>query len=1173
MKNKVEYKIYDPQTDTFETIHDAIVPAVGEDNYDETLDNAVLRIDGSLNGNRFPKGLRISLFVNDNEWRKYVVEEDIVTRQRNVEPFIYSHSVALIEPLKMTEGDILSNVSFSYYKPYAKPISKIEDFDMIRINPDASYYLTNDIIADPNEEFEYIPGCNSFDGRGYKIENVYINRIAPLPSLSGPLKDGFGFFANIGTLKNVTFKNLRVNLGDQSDSDIIGGAFGAVAGWANNVYNCRLITDRQINIIAPGEARVGSMFGMVRNLYNSEMIITGPNFLRIIPKEAGPYFIHRYLLGGMAGMVARVINVSATGRVNFYISDTGVNTEIYAGAFAGEITNQYPNSPPRVERILTNIEVASYTALFGVLGSQTTSADIVQPPGVQVAIFGTSFVNSSKLEEINSTTMLYDPFSTSYFSNKVTSDVIANEALYRNNSWDLDNLWVMNGTVHDHTEEGKDVHPILREFTKGRLDGSYSIKNVLQRIIDVSDIRLNKYNEETGEFEKQKSKYKLSQNLIDFLDSNDYYSKSPEFFFHDLTQQECFFQVGTYLNAIPVINNNELDYLFLNRDEIEISQLQNVAEIIRQSGAQYSTELISFNDNVVTESDEDRSTIVYPYPGGYITPRTDNAAKARISNETATFEVPFDIYDVKELKAIYEGVEYNLTPFLYEKRIYDTLSDTPNGKGKAIIFDQYDRFIYGFTEQPVRGFAPPYPALGNIMKSINSDIDVIGLKIKDIQFQITYLTRYNNIEKAVREYAEDFPNHFGLIINQDDNITNSENLAKFKQNKLNKMGNIEHEYHYEAESYLDIPAKGTIIDGNYVNKVEWEIYPEMVRFNIEFSKDFNKIGEFKDINRRKRPFPIPADLLEDRRVHFQEYLVFNTEPHTQKNGSHLTERAFNAVIYPITGVEALNGDEINNCNIKTGMYSPPFLLEEDKEIANLLLSTVTDETSNGIQFTTQFKTNVSAGAKSSELTANTARSLQVLYTDAGFIDYITPNFVSGYKPQDINISHNLPEIDPEYDFDANNQLYINFGKDRLDIYKDAREILLFTYEIQYVKENKDIIIGNQLKRSNPMVKDNVSVQPKIFVFDKKISKYLEKIRPEDGTEITGSINYTPFDENLGTSIGITFNEPLDNDIKSWVITDQNNNIILGMNEQMNAGDSETSTIYIQGYDNDYRNKK
>ncbi len=1202
--NNVIWKIISYNNDTNqydeEILEGVCFPIKGSDKLNQEFNTSIIEIDASENGNRFPKYLKLRMYVNNVLEREYVVEQDIVTLMSfgdGTHNKLYQHQIVLIEQSKLLETKILPNVSFSYYKPFAKAISTIEEFITINDDPYGSYYLTNDLYVQESETLttENFTPMNKFygvlDGRGYTIHNIYL-KTDVYSSGNSALIGFFEWIYNGAVVSNLKLKNFRLIYDHSSGANNFTasslGSFCAVnSGKIINCsvedcyiyayeYNKRLSSSYNIQCNYGGF--IGSSVhnsltektAIIENcqLLNSQTLF---NFSGVSDED----IVFKCRVGTFAGIISyakycsvRSIYITSSypnvAHSVYFYNQGNTTTTIYRSTFAGYAEEVY--------------DCSSY--IYG------TESYLINFAGTT---YSNNFVggNGEHGQGYNNYFYRYGDFGTS----NTTFDAIKlslNEARLQETytDWDFDNIW----NIDENENYG---FPYLKQYIILVNDRQYSIKDMIQRLINLSDLRVYKESENIT----QPTKFVISQELIDKLDGNDKYLRSPEMFFHNLNLWECLWQLGSYLNAIPYLENiNEINYFWLNENENIEQDNPYIAQSLTQNGTQYSTDTVSFVDNLVVSPSRDITVkvtgefdtisknnetimVVYPSVHGWITPRSLGEINARITNDNSALQLPkgFEIYAPNALYIKINDVVYDITQYLYEKSAYNALLDTDTGKGLALIYDQFGTMIYGFTDQPIEGFVPQFPALKNILDKVGANSNT---PFKNIQFRFIYQAKINTINRAIKENNDDFEYETTTIINQEDNLISVENLTESQQNKLNQLANIDLTKGYEIDNFSDLPQIGDYINGYYVNQVDWEIYPYVVRYNISYTKDFNRRSEFIGISRKRRPYPIPADLLVDSRRDISEYVLFDTVQPTTVSNSHLTFNGENSIIrsaFYDTGVK------IHNVNMITGIYSAVNVESPQTQISDLILSTVSYPSVTGLNFHTEFTTNVSAGAKLvdlSDIGDNTASNTQVLYTKDGFCDYLSPRYIDYYPTLTKDIADELPQRNTAISLD--DKIFIDFNNDRINIYKDSREIIKFIYHLLYIKKDNNIIIGNSIINRNGMIGGLNTNKYKILLSKKALNRNISNI-VADGTNIiqvsenaiTDSVNPFVITYNSDLRYGkYTITIPATTDTyNSYVVVDDDNNIMFGYNGTINIGTTELTPIYISFKDNDYRTSK
>ena len=874
--------------------------------------------------------------------------------------------------------------------------------------------------------------------------------------------------------------------------------------------------------------------------------------------------------------------------------------------------------------------------------------------------FGFSVINKIETPEPSDTTVNGEtyPALTQLTNNDFTN---INTFIYDSeNTGDIRNWEItdINNVRAKWLLESGDSYPSITKDTYSKIDPykGYSIIDIIQRIIDNSDYKVSEFipmtkdnidNKNAGGVQTQEKRWVISESLKDKMTDKDtktqnrIYKRSPEFFLRTPNAWEALLEVGAYINGIPFIKNgNEIDYFLLNRDETQWdNEPRKSTHSQTQNGPQYASNLLSFDDNVILEDKQEEKYLSYPAPNQYITPRSENPNVGRITNDNSAVVLPEDIYSLRRVRIKLDNLsgvdntqEYDITDYIYEGKVYNALEDTEEGKGLAIIFDQYDNTIFGFTDQPIKGYKPPLPSLQRIIEDVTGVSVPSDYQFYNVKFNVEYYPHYDTVSNAVRESDEDYQYQFTNYMQQSENKMNVELLSEYKQNRLNQLANIEEGVSYETDNWFMVPKPGEKLNDYYVNIVQWEVYPQTVRFNVAFTKDYNRISEYKDIQRRKRPYPIPGQLLEDKRVLFDEFLVFKSTPHNKENTSKLTSQGLNSVfsniltnsfiIYLGVDREIYDYKAVSNCILDTGVYNKYTQIPTHEFKSRTILPVTGSISDDGIKFDVSFSTNVSAGSNSiyygSEKINFPFPSLtedleyvsnnQVLYGKNGFVDFISPKFISIHRNFD-NYDFNdypaysdgnviNPDIIPDYregiirvagqtnllsEPYKQDIMLIDFSNFFIDIFKDAREILKFVYEIQYVKEDKNIIIGNKLKQDNPLIRHEPAEYGviNVYLLDKKINKYQETIDADNAVKLDNLFGYDlsidPTSSTDGIKLSIDFTNSLifqnlpNNTAQSWVITDNEDNILIGKNQEITDTNS-VSEIYVQGYDNTYRIK-
>lgn len=222
--------------------------------------------------------------------------------------------------------DIVMVQAQKNFIPMANGLSTCQELQMIKSNLSGNYYLKNDIDCSETEDwnsgkgFEPIgdknnPFKGSFDGRGHKITNLYINR--------GSM-EYIGLFGNTdfhSEIKNVGLENVRI-VGFRQ----VGGLIGENKGKVSRAYS--------IKGNVKGEKSIGGLIGCNRGLVNEAFTREGYVYAQhygggLVGENRGKIYntysvnnsvVGRWELGGLIGFNAsggrgKVFNSYAVGEI------------------------------------------------------------------------------------------------------------------------------------------------------------------------------------------------------------------------------------------------------------------------------------------------------------------------------------------------------------------------------------------------------------------------------------------------------------------------------------------------------------------------------------------------------------------------------------------------------------------------------------------------------------------------------------------------------------------------------------------------------------------------------------------------------------------------------------------------------------------------------------------
>jgi hypothetical protein len=238
-------------------------------------------------------------------------------------------------------GDYAITANFAAEIPENLEVRTWYDLDAIRDNLGGTYYLMNDLDSTtPGYEELASPAANqgkgwepigttwnntftgTFDGQGYKIRDLFINR-----------PDGygvglFGWLGEAGVTKNIGIVNATV-IGGIVVGSLVGGCYGTVS----NSYSTGSVN----GTTAVGGLVAVNSFGPVSNSY-STCSVTGNTYVGGLMAENGGPVSKCYATGSVSGdeHVGGLMGQSGGAVSNSYATGNVTGNNRYVGGLIGE---------------------------------------------------------------------------------------------------------------------------------------------------------------------------------------------------------------------------------------------------------------------------------------------------------------------------------------------------------------------------------------------------------------------------------------------------------------------------------------------------------------------------------------------------------------------------------------------------------------------------------------------------------------------------------------------------------------------------------------------------------------------------------------------------------------------------------------------------------------------
>lgn len=639
--------------------------------------------------------------------------------------------------------------------------------------------------------------------------------------------------------------------------------------------------------------------------------------------------------------------------------------------------------------------------------------------------------------------------------------------------------------------------------------------------------------------------------------------ESPEFYFSKMSLFEALKTIGDYCHFIPRIKNKKVYLDLLGRtDKIKNSLEDYCSYELSQTSNEFCSKLDSQVNNLVNLDDEAQGSITTPFNNGYKTLRTD-IGEVIIGEDNIIIPTEYPIEKVVKLEIGYlsDGTYVgDITPYVYEDAEYQTLSSYedifPISKMYAIKYTQGQPNITGlsFQRQNVISDAFEGIAIKNIIYRKINETPNWWKNLFDfentlqLQYRLTYIPNTSTRITQSKAYKSSINKTVALAYNQSASKLSSNAYGENLKGQVLKLGNVEKRKMYILPTLDLIPECGMLFDDDYyISIVKCEYYPNFIKCELGLSKHYNNKSAYVEVNSQIRFYEISEKIAVDRFIVYEDYCEVGYDNKTD-NLSLITNDGLTH--FANAFVDNFKGNEISL--VKTQGFD-----RFNEPLKEYVLPTISLGIGNSLLFEFHYEDNYSAGSSSFYDGKNKVQQMQKYCDLYGEIEtlqlkYGKNNKVYGDYESAVNLGNSLPNSTYVDDITE----YFSTGEDRIVIKKDNREIPHFTYQIHFVSNNNDIIIGSGLARKSTFVTSE-TMNYKLYLLKNKINKFESEIDLTNATlcdKISTTIDYENKKVKLNDIVA-----PLSSDSwKSWVIVQTYNNkndLIIGENKNIQSGDT------------------
>lgn len=656
--------------------------------------------------------------------------------------------------------------------------------------------------------------------------------------------------------------------------------------------------------------------------------------------------------------------------------------------------------------------------------------------------------------------------------------------------------------------------------------------------------------------------------------------ETPEFQFTQSTLREILQGVGAYIHGEPRLNGDEIYYDMYGSGALNDVHYKNYAALsMRQDIEQYASGIDSSVDNFVNTVGRDSGVIIEPYDGGYKTLRTETLY-ARVEEGNMLISTQWPIYSISKVECGFVGetTSADITPYIFESADYARMSSYselyPESRAYALYYTIGEKNIYGLNFKEAHPISPAFKnyAILNILRAATGDSSLTIDEGKEngedgyteggyplLAFRVTYTPIFSARVQQSKAYIGELTAPRTLAYNQAQNVVEASYYGERMKGAIARMGNVEKTYTFVFAGLARIPKVGDLFDDDYyISTVDVEIQPESTKITLGLSQDFNRYSEFIGINTAKRVYEVSERQAYDSNLSYRDYVVIG-----DKVGSENT-------LFDISRIATTFSQNFETEPITLAIAQG----EDDSEnlLAEIALPVQTAAFGNAAVMTFKYEDNYSAG---NNVTWREQNNVQgwftngVAYSDMhGNMEYLHLKYYEGgtipaTKEQQTQIGTSLPNAT---NITGRGQAYINTGERPLWVKKGSTEILSVTYQIDYVSNRKNIIIGSALAKNCVFVSGSQSGHGAVlYVLPQRLNKFRLKADLNGATQI---YDYNGNSDGFYLIDGGIQFKPCKSPVngQSWVMTDkETGEVLIGCNRQITPQDEDIlDGLFIAG---------
>ncbi len=278
------------------------------------------------------------------------------------------------------------------------------------------------------------------------------------------------------------------------------------------------------------------------------------------------------------------------------------------------------------------------------------------------------------------------------------------------------------------------------------------------------------------------------------------------------------------------------------------------------------------------------------------------------------------------------------------------------------------------------------------------------------------------------------------FLNENASINSPDVIGTYAQGIADRSGGTVHSFDGEC-LYSELPDVLTTWGDMVLFGVSFTfLNKEEVSYKLQYIKEYAFISSYESYNPKERVYEIPKTNIIDRVVRKNNQIIFGTEAKTSE----------------------FNGEYFVRHLVNYGSYNAGITRLKHDNLTWLLLPLVAQAVGRVVELRAELKDNYSAGL-AKYTSANITYQRDVTYTDAfGRVEDVILRMGYGNMPTTMAEYNALPAT-------THGTLSATYGTIETKVRKDARERLIYSYQVAYLSENNVIIIYDGIARMSSVV--------------------------------------------------------------------------------------------------------